>query len=178
MANFTTAIENLERRIETFRVDWERFLNGALDRPPDEIRDRIRGSIRRLYSANMQSAVDLFRLGALEARFNSLSELFTRRQRDLEGSSTPQRAFAAISAAKPDAHRGIQLTAGSEDEKVQALHSALAERGAMTLGLPEFQRYIDTQIRKIQGKTGCAEVSFRVAEEDGKLKLKARPVRD
>jgi len=178
MANFTTAIDNLEKRIEAFRVDWERFLNGALDRPPDEIRDRIRGSIRRLYSANIQAAVERFRLGALEARFNSLSELFNRRQREQEGASPSRRSSGAIPVARPDARRGIQFTAGSEDEKVRALHSALAERGAMKLDLPEFQRYIDNQIRKIQGKTGCAEVSFRVAEEDGKLKLKARPVRD
>jgi hypothetical protein len=178
MAKFTTAINNLEQRIDTFRVDWERFLNGALDRPPDEIQERIRRSIRHLYSANIQSATERFRLSGLEARFNSLSELFNRRQREQEGAAPRRPSSGIIHAAKPDASRGVQLQAGSEDDKVRALHSALAERGGMKLDLPEFQRYLDSQIRKIQNKTGCAEVSFRVAEEDGKLKLKARPVRD
>jgi len=178
MANFTKAIENLERRIESFRVESERFLSGAVIRPPDDISDRIRRSIRNLYNSNMQSSVDQFRLGALEARFNSLTELFNRRQREREESTGIRRPSDSMEIERPDAQRGVRLGTGAEDAKVRVLHAALSRHGAMNLDLPEFQRYLDNQIRKIQGKTGCAEVSFRVAEEDGKLKLKARPVKD
>jgi hypothetical protein len=31
-------------------------------------------------------------------------------------------------------------------------------------------------VSALKAKTGCDEVQFRLADEDGKLKLKARPV--
>ena len=42
--------------------------------------------------------------------------------------------------------------------------------------IDSFQTYLRRQTEAIRQKTGCDEVQFRVAEEDGKLKLKARPV--
>ena len=42
--------------------------------------------------------------------------------------------------------------------------------------LDSFGRYLQQQVASIQQKTGCAEVQFRVAVEDGKVKLKAKPL--
>ena len=39
------------------------------------------------------------------------------------------------------------------------------------------QSYLNKQAAQIRDKTGCSEVSFRVASEKGKLKLKAKPVK-
>lgn len=178
MKSYATAIDNLQKRVDEFRIESERFLSGAIVRPPDEIADRIRRSIRNLYTANIQSSVEQFRLSALEARFNTLSELYNRRQREQEESSGLRHSSTGLEIQRLDATRGIRLQAGSEENKVQALHKALSRQGAMELDLSGFQRYLDQQIRKIQSKTGCSEVSFRVAEEGGKLKLKARPVKE
>jgi len=178
MKSYATAIDNLQKRVEEFRVESERFLSGAIIRPPDEIADRIRRSIRNLYTENIQSAVEQFRLSALEARFNTLSEFYNRRQREQEESTSSRRSSGAIEISKLDARRGVRLQAGTEEGKIRVLHTALSRQGAMELDLPAFQRYLDNQIRKIQSKTGCSEVSFRVAEENGKIKLKARPVKD
>ena len=40
-----------------------------------------------------------------------------------------------------------------------------------------FRAYIDRQAEAIRKKTGCAEIQFRIAVEEGKMKLKARPLR-
>ena len=39
-----------------------------------------------------------------------------------------------------------------------------------------FRGYLAQQIESIRLKTGCDAVQFRIATEDGKLKLKAKPV--
>lgn len=63
-----------------------------------------------------------------------------------------------------------------EPDAVEALFAGLARRGASKLDLDSFRGYLAQQLEAIHGKTGAAEVQFRVAEEDGKLKLKAKPV--
>ena len=42
--------------------------------------------------------------------------------------------------------------------------------------LASFGSYLQRQAAAIRAKTGCAEVQFRLAAEDGKLRLKARPL--
>jgi hypothetical protein len=42
--------------------------------------------------------------------------------------------------------------------------------------LASFGSYLQRQAAAIRDKTGCEDVQFRLAAEDGKLKLKARPV--
>ena len=38
-----------------------------------------------------------------------------------------------------------------------------------------FQSYLKKQASQIRKKTGCEQVRFRIASEDGQLKLKAKP---
>ena len=42
--------------------------------------------------------------------------------------------------------------------------------------LGSFRAYLGKQVDAIRQKTGCSDVQFRLALEDGKLKLKARPL--
>jgi len=177
---------NLEQRlgqladgIEQFRVDSERFFNGGLALPPEELRARLQGQLRELRSVQLRAAAEQYRLGGLEARFNSLSELFGRRLRDREEGrgAAPARA-AAPAAPRFDARAGVVLRdAGGEPAAVEAIWSGLAAAsGGRRLELETFRGYIAKQIDEIKAKTGAASVVFRVVEEDGKLKLKAKPV--
>ena len=45
------------------------------------------------------------------------------------------------------------------------------------MDLDRFGAYLERQAEAIRSKTGCREIQFRVAVEDGKMKLKAKPIR-
>ena len=45
---FGEALDQLGRDIQQLRVDFERFFNGALPLPPEELRARVQGQIRHL----------------------------------------------------------------------------------------------------------------------------------
>ena len=45
------------------------------------------------------------------------------------------------------------------------------------MDLGRFRAYLDRQAEVIRKKTGCAEIQFRIAVEEGKMKLKAKPLR-
>jgi len=122
--------------------------------------------------------VDSFRLSDMEARFNSYNELFNRRLRDTEEGRHP----AARPAPPPPRHydpaQGIVFGDRIDPQAAEALYQGLAASpgDGPRFDLDSFQTYLARQVNAIREKTGCAQVQFRLAAEDGKIKLKARPV--
>ena len=172
-------LDQLAREIRQLQIEFEKFFNGALPTPPEELRNRIQAQIRHLRTLKIQSTLDNYRLGDLEARFNSTNELFNRRLRDREEG----RRQAGHPAAHPerrryDAREGVTLGGSFDPEAVEALYQGLASRpgDGPKFDLDSFEKYLARQVASLREKTGCDQVQFRLAEEDGKLKLKARPV--
>jgi len=174
------ALDQLGRDIQQLRVDFERFFNGALPFPPDELRGRVQAQIRNLRGmSNLATAVDSFRLSDMEARYNSYNELFNRRLRDTEEGRHPA-ARPAPPPAPPrhDPAQGIVFGDRIDPQAAEALYQGLAANPGEgpRFDLDSFQTYLARQVSAIREKTGCSEVQFRLAAEDGKIKLKARPV--
>jgi hypothetical protein len=122
--------------------------------------------------------VDSFRLGDLEARFNTYNELFNRRLREREEGRHRVHRPAPVEVQRFDPLKGIVIGANVDPEAAEALYQGLASRPASAprFDLDSFRTYLSRQVSALQAKTGCAEVQFRLAEEEGTLKLKARPV--
>lgn len=172
------ALDQLQKDIRQLQIDFERFFGGGLPLPPEELRGRIQLQLRNLRNTNINAAVENFRLNDLEARFNSYNELFNRRLRDREeGRHQPHRAIVA-DRPRFDPKGGIVFGNKIDPDAAEALYHGLASGpgDGPKFDLNSFQSYLSRQAAAIREKTGCDEVQFRVAEEDGKLKLKARPV--
>jgi hypothetical protein len=161
-------------------VDFERFFSGALPFPPEDLRGRVQMQIRNLRNANLSTPVDTFRLGDFEARFNSYNELFNRRLRDREEGRQPgvRHVPPAPAPRRYDPAQGIVFGERIDPQAAEALYQGLAAvpGDAPRFDLDSFQTYLARQVSAIREKTGCAQVQFRLAAEDGKVKLKARPV--
>lgn len=171
-------MDRLERELTLMRIHFERFFNGApgVDFPGVE-RDRVRigQELRKLRNTKLTGVEENFRLASLEARYSSYSELFGRRvRRQEEGEiAVPARP------KEPDAQEGLVVGMQVEDRTVEALYQGLYRQAGThpRFDLESFRTYLERQLTAIRSKTGCDQVVFRVAEEDGKLKLKARPLR-
>ncbi|MES1243704.1 MAG: MXAN_5187 C-terminal domain-containing protein [Acidobacteriota bacterium] len=173
------ALDQLARDIRQLQIDFERFFNGGLPLPPEELRTRVQTQLRNLRNLNMPSAVESFRLNDLEARYNSYNELFNRRLRDVEeGRRGPHKVFAFVERSRFDPRGGIVFGSDIDPEAAEALYHGLSAGAGdgPRFDLDSFQTYLRRQTEAIRQKTGCSEVQFRVTEEEGKLKLKARPV--
>jgi len=174
------ALDQLGRDIQQLRVDFERFFNGALPFPPEELRGRVQAQIRNLRSmSNLATAVDTFRLGDMEARYNSYNELFNRRLRDTEeGRHSAARPAPPPEPRRYDPAQGIVFGDRIDPRAAEALYQGLAASpgDAPRFDLDSFQTYLARQVSAIREKTGCSQVQFRLAAEDGKIKLKARPM--
>ncbi len=168
-------IELLSQKVNQHRIDGQRFFAGDLKLPPDNLRDLIMRNLRRLQSSKLGTSADRFRLGSLEAQFNSHLELFGRRLREREqGAAGPKVDRPEL---QHDPRQGV--LAGREGA-VEALYKALYLRRGKAkpkVDLERFRKRLDKQADAIREKTGCREIQFRIAEEGGKMKIKAKPIK-
>ena len=172
--------DRLEGRIRQLNVAYNRFFAGDLPQPPTALRDEIEAEMRRLRAINMRRSVDGFRFSGLEAKLSSYSEMYARRVRAVEeGKVAPRRpSHPAMTPIRHDADAGIVVTQRLESDAVEALFAGLVQRNGKTptMDLDTFRNYLQRQVAQIREKTGCEAVQFRVAAEEGKVKLKAKPV--
>ena len=170
-------LDTLERDLKTLRVEFEKYFNGANDLPPGELQSKVERRVREL-RGSVRTAMDRFRLSGLEAQNNAYNEMFNRRLRAIEeGRSHRPRRDAA--PPRIDPRSGIVVSGEIGDHALAALYQGLySERSKRQLDLDKFRSYIDRQTSAICSKTGCSEVRFRLVNESGKTKLKAKPVRD
>jgi hypothetical protein len=170
--------DQLDRRIQKLKVEYNRYFAGDLDLPPTALRDELEAEMRRLRAMNLRRTVDNFRLGALEAQLNSYGEMFSRRLRAREEGKEAPRRPSRSSGARHDVDAGVVVGPSCEQDAVEALFQGLAERNprGATMDLDTFRDYLERQVTQIRGKTGCDAVQFRVVNEEGKVKLKAKPV--
>ena len=169
----------LTRSIEQFRIDSQRFFGGDLNVPPEVLKDNIAADLRRLRAlASKGGTAGHFRLSSLEARFNSQSDLYHRRLREME--SGGQRRAANLEKEPDPRSDGVVMGRGARENAVETLYKGLyLQRGNRnpSMDLEKFRSYIQRQTETIRQKTGAQSVKFRISVEDGKMKLKAKPVK-
>lgn len=172
------AIDRLDGWIRKFQVDSQRFLSGDLHLPPNQLQDRIESELRKLRGSKLKGAAHKFRLGALEARFNSLLDLHGRRLRARE-TAEPQRRVASEErkTTSYDPRRGVIIGRESDAAAVDALYDGLYRKSRKSADPKRFRAYLEHQAEVIRAKTGCTEIQFRLVDKEGKLKLKAKPIR-
>ena len=167
-------IDTLARLVDKYRIDSQRFFAGDLKLPPDELRERISSELRRLQNSKLPTSADAFRLGALEGRFNSHLELFGRRLRERELGTAVRRDERP--ELRHDPAQGVLM---SRDGAVEALFKGLYGQSAAGSGmdLERFRGHLRKQAEAIRAQTGAADIQFRIAEENGKKKIKAKPIK-
>jgi len=169
---------NLDQDIRRFRIDYERFFSGNLPIPPEQRRISVINQIKELRTERMKAVSHRFRFNTLEAKFNAFLVLFNRRMREFE-LGRKARPIAGSEEIQFDPLKGVVVDEKPSDDAAQALFQGLYADSATgpKADFGKFQTYLEKQAAKIRDKTGCNQVSFRVASEKGKLKLKAKAVK-
>lgn len=185
--DFEKAIDAMERDLRRLKIEFEQFFNGAVKIPPDQSRARIVTQLQEIRSHYIKSPALRFRLTNFEANFNQLNVLWNRRLRAFEEgltiSGAPVRLATAASrreSLRPSevAPTGVEIRQGASDSTVRKLYddfSRHCDPGHAT-DFANFRDFVMRQVSHIRETTGCEKVQFRIESQDGKLKLKAKPV--
>lgn len=176
--DFNSQIASLERDLHVLRIEFDRFMAGAIRVPPEELRFQIGKRLRSIRTSRRRSSVERFRLNTFEASFNTLSDLHARRLREIE-SGKKVRGKPLAKETKPDPEQGFQVGERPERRAVTALYDKLygSKGRSQKADFDSFNRHVAEQVARLREKTGCEKVHLRVTGEGDSLKLKAKPVR-
>jgi len=173
-------ITALEIDVKRLKVEFDRFLSGSSVLPPEQFRKRIQDRIQQLRGHHLKVLAHRFRVNTLEANFNTITVLFNRQMRDRETSQ--RRKFRSLGKETPPAEaqtaQEAAVPTGASPEEIRSLfeqYNAKCDPGSKT-DYPHFEVFVKRQFESIRERTGCRGVKFRIADEEGKIKLKAKPV--
>ena len=199
--------EDLARIEEaTFKLqkEWDRFFAGQERKAPFEAKQRLDRLVRQYVGVEIRNNVERFRFQSLTARYNTLSDLWNRKLRAIEEGrplssvqlkqvreaesvlgTVPvvQSAAGSKSVETPGPRRSeVRLsTLRDDDEGVKDLYeqfkAARASVGESEVKYESFKKLIAQQRARMLDEKDAVAVDFRIAMQDGKVALKAKPVR-
>lgn len=198
-------LEKIDEGIFKLQKEWDRFFSGQERKAPFEAKQRLDRLVRRYVGVEIRNNVERFRFQSLTAKYNTLSDLWNRKLRAIEEgrplSSAQLKhvrelagdAPAAASEPRPSAggkpaepasgiRAEVRLSTLREDEQgVKALYdqfkAARASVGESEVKFESFKKLIAQQRTRLLEEKDAVAVDFRVALQDGKVALKAKPVR-
>lgn len=164
--------------IHHFRIEIQRYFAGDIHIPPETQKDRLAARIRQLRNSGLRGVAENFRLTTLESQFNSQVDFYNRKMREKEQGS--QRRLVPEGPPPPDPSQGVVYGSKGHANAVEILYKGLYLQSGNrnpSMDLEKFREFVGKQAEAIRAKTGCSDIQFRVEIEEGKPKLKAKPVR-
>ena len=181
---FDADLARLESGIRQLKIQYDMFFAGSIPKEPLELRGEIEKLIRRHSQTPIRKYAPRFHFNALVSRFNSQSELWSKKVRALEEGDRPAPAVAdRAGSAENIVTRCTVQDPAKEREVLKLLHGKLLDArkkagdGAGKLSFESFVRTVSAQAEKLREKAGCDKVELRVIIADRKVVVKARPGR-
>ena len=198
-------LARIEEGIFRLQKEWERFFSGQERKAPFESKQRLERLVRRYVGVEIRNNIERFRFQTLTAKYNTLSDMWNRRLRAIEEGrplSSVQlkqvreaEALAAPSlSALPSApgsrsietpapgRTEIRLSTLREDDQgvkdlFEQFRAARGSVGESEVKFESFRKLIAQQRTRLLEEKDAVAVDFRIALQDGKVALKAKPVR-
>jgi hypothetical protein len=177
-------LTRLEDDIRRLRIEFDIFFNGAAKRPPYDTKGRVETLLKRLGDDRTLTFAQRYRYNSLAARYNAFRDLWRRTMQGREEGRDP--ASAARAQAKKEREGEVEpasivcADAHKDIDVVKSLYASLIEAkqrcGEPTEGFsfPKFHRLVAQKADGLKEKSGCKQVRFSVAVEDGHVSFKAK----
>jgi len=194
-------LDLIERSLRQLQIEWDKFFGGVEKKPPNELRARLDQLVKKYAYTEIRNNAERFRYQTLSARYATFNELWNKRLRAIEEGRpmglhgiherhapppppppppVPP-AAAARAAASGSGEVRVKDPAGdaaamkSLFDRFVAARKAAGEAGPVKF--ESFQKVISQQAARILTEKGAQAVDFRLETKDGKVSLKAKPVK-
>jgi len=193
-------LDILERQIRLLQIEWDKFFGGVEKKPPNELRARVDQLVKKYAYTEIRNNAERFRYQTLSSRYATFNELWNKRLRAIEEGRPlglhgvherhapppppPPPVPAAAARRAPGSGSGeVRVKDPAADgaamrslfESFVAARRAAGESGPVKF--ESFQKVISQQAARILSEKGAQAVDFRLETKDGKVSLKAKPVK-
>lgn len=174
-------LDDLEMALTLLKRDYEIYFSGGAKLPPHEAHRRVEARIRKYSGITSLNYAQRFRYNNITARFHSYVDLWAKQLRYKEEGRTP--SGGVIQAVDKTKRERQKTSVDAEANHFQKLFNdylkcreQTGEKGT-AVSFEKFSEQLTKQREVIMEKLHCKDVDFYVAVEQGKTKLKARPVK-
>ena len=174
-------LDELDNSITALKREYDIFFSGGSKTLPLSSQRKIEKTIKRYSNLVGLSYAHRFRYNTIVARFNTYLELWNKQMRMKEEGRTPTGGLVVQQAENKQ--KGSTAEPDTGDNKLKNLFQEYVRtrqqtgEGAPKLNFQGFCQLITKQKEAIVQKYNCKDVDFYVKVEDGRAKLKARPVK-
>jgi hypothetical protein len=192
-------LDKLEEDIRKLKNKYDQFFTWIAKVPPMHERKQVEIFIYEIGKQKMRDNARRFRFNTILSRYNQFREMWGRKMREREeGPLDFRRRQAALtepseSPTRP-AERGqrvtsngadayVRLVPGSNGEAIRDLYQQI-EKEHRKLGkqpnvtFEQLRSMVEKQSEAVRARYNVNVVGFRVDVEDGKVKLKAKPIQE
>jgi hypothetical protein len=189
-------LEQIEKAIKQLQIEWEKFFGGVEKKPPTDLKAKVEAIIRQHANAEIRNNTERFRYQNLTARYNTFNEMWGKRLRALEEgrimgvhgphaakAPPPPAMRAERAAARPAGAGEVRIQDPERDnEAMRSLFDRFLEERQKTgesaaVKFEGFRKLVAQQTSRILSEKGGQAVSFRLETKDGKVSLKAKPLK-
>jgi hypothetical protein len=173
VTNIKDALDRIESDLGDLKRQYDLFFQGVRRTEPQEERRILEWMIKRLGQRKLPNTKEQFRFGALQSRFFSYLNLWTRMVRDLEEGRLARDTGGNFVRTKGPA--GEPVPPDHLDQVLKQLQNARRECGILTeeKDLPALREMLKGRAAELADRSGTRQVEFRVTIEGGKPKVKA-----
>ena len=178
-------IEQLDRKISQLKREYDQYFLGTRPREPVLLLGEVRKTVAFLSNTAIQNTAMRFKFASVCSRYQALKRQWDDTQRKIEAGTYERHLFKAKIhgvAARSAAGAGA---GGAEDAAGDDLYREyLDARGACgqstrNISRDKLEQQLERQRSELRKKFGAdAQFTFRVAVEDGKVRLKAKRVKE
>jgi hypothetical protein len=189
----TETIELLDRKISQLKREYDQYFLGTRPREPVLLLGEVRKTVAFLSNTAIQNTAMRFKFASVCSRYQALKRQWDDTQRKIEAGTYERHLFKAKlhgvgapgkespggSGARPAGAAGP--AGGAGDALFQDYLDARAACGQSTKNISrdKLEDQLERQRSELRKKFGeDARFSFRVAIEDGKVRLKAKRVKE
>ena len=187
MADDEDALRMLEHKLNQLRLDYERYFLGTRPREPHMLRAEIQKAMVIYANTAIKNTAQRFKFNSINSRYQAFKRQWDNILRQMEAGTYKRDIFKANMRDKTRGDKNRAPAAPEPGESSRTAGKDLFETyvsaaegcGQKVAGLTpkKLQAVIDKQTTALRSKLGCEDVSFRVVVQDGRVKLKAAPVK-
>jgi len=172
----------LDVKLKQLKLEYEQYFLGSRPRVPAMLRREVQRALVEFANTPIQNTAGRFKFNSINSRFQAFRRQWDETLRKIEAGTYTRHVFKAkIREASNDGPASTGSTTSPEKspgELFDAYVEAARACGQKVDVTPEkLQAVIRKQGAALREKLGCSDVRFRVVVQEGKVKLKAAPVR-
>ena len=176
-------LDDLDMALTLLKRDYEIYFSGGSKLPPLPAHRKLENQIRKYSGMSSLNYAQRFRYNNINARFNTFVDLWNKQMRYKEEGRTPSGGVVQVPVPEKQ-HRQRKSGIDAEAKRYQTLFNEYLKTreklGEATSGVTfdKFATQLSKQRQSILDRYQCKDVEFYVAVEQGKTKLKAKPLKD